>query len=261
MRDAIEREARAEAEYFRALINYNRAIVEVHLRKNSLLEYNSVLLAEGPWPGKAYSDACRRALERNAALKINYRMTRPCEFSQGPIEQFPYRPHGDAPEEWDGGQELLPTPVEDDAPLPPGGMLPEGDTAELPGALDHEPSAGPQLLEPGTPTAGRRAASSEPAPQRTAAAEPAGPLVRFASSVRVVESKRRQRSKSNSAVHLAGRRLGPASTARRSARRHGDCDCESVGRRKTTLRHQRPRARMAGRSRSRAGSWQSAGGE
>ena len=52
--------ADAESAYYRVLVNYNVAIAQVHYRKGSLLEYNGVCLAEGPWPGKAYFDARRR---------------------------------------------------------------------------------------------------------------------------------------------------------------------------------------------------------
>ncbi len=46
---------------YRSQADYNRNIAQVHLRKGSLLEYNDVYLAEGPWPAKAYFDAHRRA--------------------------------------------------------------------------------------------------------------------------------------------------------------------------------------------------------
>ncbi len=49
-----------------ALVDYNKSIAQVHYRKGSLLEYNGVYLAEGPWPGKAYFDARRRARARDA---------------------------------------------------------------------------------------------------------------------------------------------------------------------------------------------------
>ena len=52
-----QRLAQADAQYYRSVVNYNRAIMQVHYRKGSLLEYNGVYLAEGPWPGKAYFDA------------------------------------------------------------------------------------------------------------------------------------------------------------------------------------------------------------
>ena len=67
--DAQRRLAVATSDYFRSLIDYNLAIRTVHYRKGSLLEYNNVYLAEGPWPGKAYFDARKRARERDAGLR------------------------------------------------------------------------------------------------------------------------------------------------------------------------------------------------
>jgi hypothetical protein len=84
--DAQRRLADAEIAYYRALVDYNVAILQVHFRKNSLLEYNGVRLAEGPWPAKAYFDARKRARERDAALYIDYGFTRPNVNSRG---QFP----------------------------------------------------------------------------------------------------------------------------------------------------------------------------
>ncbi|MBI1900474.1 MAG: TolC family protein [Planctomycetia bacterium] len=80
----------AEEDYFESLLLYNLAIIEVHFRKGSLLDYNGVYLAEGPWPCKAYSDARKRACERCAACPVNYAMSRPAVFSRGPA---PYDPH------------------------------------------------------------------------------------------------------------------------------------------------------------------------
>ncbi len=85
--DAQRRRAEAESAYYRSLVDYNRAIMRVHYRKGSLLEYNSVYLAEGPWPGKAYFDALRRARQRDASTFINYGYTRPRVISPGPYEQ------------------------------------------------------------------------------------------------------------------------------------------------------------------------------
>ena len=70
--DAQSRQAEAESAYYRSLVDYNRAIMRLHFRKGSLLEYNGVYLAEGPWPGKAYFDALRRARQRDASLYIDY---------------------------------------------------------------------------------------------------------------------------------------------------------------------------------------------
>ncbi|HVU87984.1 MAG TPA: TolC family protein [Pirellulales bacterium] len=85
--DAQRRLAVATSDYFRSLVDYNLAIRTVHYRKGSLLEYNNVFLAEGPWPGKAYFDARKRARERDAGLQINYGFIQPNVFSRGPISQ------------------------------------------------------------------------------------------------------------------------------------------------------------------------------
>ncbi len=42
-----ERRARAQQDYYRAVTEYNKSIVQVHLLKGSLLEYNNICLQEG----------------------------------------------------------------------------------------------------------------------------------------------------------------------------------------------------------------------
>jgi outer membrane protein TolC len=86
--DAQRRLADAEIAYYRALVDYNVAILQVHFRKNSLLEYDGIHLAEGPWPAKAYFDARKRARERGAAHNMNYGFTRPNVMSRGAMPQF-----------------------------------------------------------------------------------------------------------------------------------------------------------------------------
>ncbi|MEN6450015.1 MAG: TolC family protein [Thermoguttaceae bacterium] len=106
--------AQAESDYFRRLVDYNRAIAQVHLRKGSLLEYNGVYLAEGPWPGKAYFDARRRARAREAGTYLDYGFTQPRVISRGPIEQHADAglPPGTTPPEVspDAAKEPVPTP-------------------------------------------------------------------------------------------------------------------------------------------------------
>jgi len=85
--DAQRRRAEAESAYYRSLVDYNRAIMSVHYRKGSLLEYDGVYLAEGPWPAKAYFDAMRQARKRDAAMYLDYGYTRPNVFSRGPYQQ------------------------------------------------------------------------------------------------------------------------------------------------------------------------------
>jgi outer membrane protein TolC len=85
--DAQSRQADAESSYYRSLVDYNRAIMRLHYQKGSLLEFNGVYLAEGPWPGKAYFDALRRARQRDASLYLDYGYTRPGTISRGPYPQ------------------------------------------------------------------------------------------------------------------------------------------------------------------------------
>ena len=84
---AQQRRSDAEAAYYRSLVDYNRAITQVHFVKGSLLEYDNVFLAEGPWPGKAYFDAHRLARARDAGVYMDYGFSRPNVFSTGPIDQ------------------------------------------------------------------------------------------------------------------------------------------------------------------------------
>lgn len=47
----------SETDFYGSLVDYNLAIRNLHRQKGSLLAYNQVQLAEGPWASKAYSDA------------------------------------------------------------------------------------------------------------------------------------------------------------------------------------------------------------
>jgi hypothetical protein len=86
--NAQRRRSDAEAAYYRSLVDYNKSIANVHYHKGSLLEYNGVYLAEGPWPGKAYFDAQKRARQRDASTYMNYGYTNPEVISRGAYEQF-----------------------------------------------------------------------------------------------------------------------------------------------------------------------------
>ena len=118
--DTQRRRAEAESAYYRSLVDYNRAIMRVHYRKGSLLEYNGVYLAEGPWPGKAQFDALRRARQRDASTQIDYGFTRPNVISQGPhaqiTEQFAPEVLQPTPA-YDGPVIQESTPLQESAPL------------------------------------------------------------------------------------------------------------------------------------------------
>jgi len=156
--EAQRRLAVAESDYFRSLVDYNEAVTQVHLRKGTLLEYNGVFLAEGPWPAKAYFDAHRRARARDASIYLDYGYTRPSVVSRGAVNQTidgatVYGSEGvmlDAdgmtmPPEMLDGPEPVPTP--EPTPLNPDDDLPE----------PPEPSSEPQVSarparKPGSPT-------------------------------------------------------------------------------------------------------------
>ncbi len=132
--DAQRRRADAQSAYYRSLVDYNRAIMRVHYRKGSLLDYDGVCLAEGAWPGKAYFDALREARKRNAALYLDYGYTRPDVFSRGPISQD----CGDGCQTSvppDGGIGVMP-----DAAMPPAGAGQE-EALPLPPAQPPQPPA------------------------------------------------------------------------------------------------------------------------
>jgi outer membrane protein TolC len=68
--EAQRRLADAESQYYRALVEYELAVKNVHFEKGSLLEYNNVMLAELPWPEKAYKDAYEKIRLRTRAGRL-----------------------------------------------------------------------------------------------------------------------------------------------------------------------------------------------
>ena len=84
---AQRRQSEAETGYYSSVIDYNLAIMTLHYRKGSLLEFNNICLSESEWPAKAYFDAKRRARERDAGLYFNYGYTVPGVVSRGTYQQ------------------------------------------------------------------------------------------------------------------------------------------------------------------------------
>lgn len=174
--DAQSRRANAETAYYRSLVDYNRAIMRLHARKGSLLEYNGVYLAEGPWPGKAYFDALRRGRQRDASLYIDYGFTRPGVISRGPYPQAAGTPTGGA---YQG--EVIEQPKTRDAPAnqpPAEEVVPQSYEAKLltPAAV----SAGASAPAGSTPAAAAPGAATtiqlvQPLPAVTETTVPAAP--------------------------------------------------------------------------------------
>jgi outer membrane protein TolC len=144
--DAQRRRAEAESAYYRSLVDYNQAIMNVHFYKGSLLDYDGVFLAEGPWPGKAYFDAMRQARKRDAGLYMDYGYTRPNVVSRGPIPQGCTDGCAEG-SQGEGGPELFPSPspmpeqalpAEETLPTPPAqprtNTPPANATGSTPGA-------------------------------------------------------------------------------------------------------------------------------
>jgi hypothetical protein len=166
--DAQRRLADALSSGFRSQADYNRNIAQVHFRKGSLLEYNDVYLAEGPWPAKAYFDAHRRARARDAAYFLDYGFTRPDVISRGPgghaAEGVIHDGMMHEGELWQDGMrvpaETVPTPAQ---PTPAGPSNAPPEEMPSPGPATMKPTMGrPQFSTSGNP-AGRHALYEAPA--------------------------------------------------------------------------------------------------
>jgi outer membrane protein TolC len=168
----------AETNYYRSLVNYNIDIMTIHYRKGSLLEYNGVYLAEGPWPGKAYFDARRRARARDAALYMDYGFTQPRVISEGEYQQ-----HVGSITPTDEAESVLPnaemTPPER-LPTP----TPESNDPGYNEGSDAIPAA-PQPLPDMTTSASPVKENVEKIQRRTAAAKPAARKTRDISTLQL----------------------------------------------------------------------------
>jgi outer membrane protein TolC len=135
--DAQRRLADAESRYYRSLVEHTMAVKQVHYRKGSLLDYCEVYLSEGPWPGKAYYDACLRECRRGAPLPCgSYRTSPSAVVSQGPY------PQDTAPMQFHD----MPQPM---AP-PPDRVLPEGEVVQPPVPQNDMMRLPAPMLQPAT---------------------------------------------------------------------------------------------------------------
>jgi len=73
--------AAAEIAYYTSLVNYNKAITELHQRRGTLLDNDGICLAEGEWNTCAQQDAVRRAWARSFAWPNRHLRTDPEEFA------------------------------------------------------------------------------------------------------------------------------------------------------------------------------------
>ncbi|MEX2307115.1 MAG: TolC family protein [Pirellulales bacterium] len=122
--DAQRRQTEAEIEYYLNRARYSLASKNVHFVKGTLLEYDGVYLAEGPWPGEAYHDTAKREASRSRPVPLNYASGQAPRVSRGPYAQHDEQslPIGEAPGE----------PMEEELPLKPSESSPPVDGPSLP---------------------------------------------------------------------------------------------------------------------------------
>ena len=71
--DAQRRYADARSRYFQNQVEYALAVKNVHFEKGTLMEFNDIALAEGPWPGSHTAAFSSRPRIRHALRRpINY---------------------------------------------------------------------------------------------------------------------------------------------------------------------------------------------
>jgi hypothetical protein len=97
----------SEISFYQSLANYNLSIRDLHREKGSLLAYNGVTLAEGPWADGAHNDAYQmgRFLETRhhpSAVKM------PPPLSAGPFD--PSAPQNTSPPAITAAPEIIETP-------------------------------------------------------------------------------------------------------------------------------------------------------
>lgn len=200
--NAINARAQAYDDYYRTICEYNKAIANLHFNKGSLLDYNGVQLAEGPWPEKAYWDAQGRARERNASYYLNYGWTRPDVVSRGPVEQ-----HSGA-----SGSEFAPQPL---LPGEPGEIIAdETITPVEPSTNEPTPAApqhGPAETGQGANSAPKAESNSGSSDQGSDEPETSGKVPDAGGKGGSTAPERTKPKPDRSAARDAGPRLQPAS--------------------------------------------------
>lgn len=74
----------ADQSYLRSIVEYNKAINELNFRKGTLLQANSIYLAEGEWNPLAYQQAAERGEAISNGIDNDHVETTPEEFTRGP---------------------------------------------------------------------------------------------------------------------------------------------------------------------------------
>lgn len=175
--DAERDLADADALAIRSLVEYNLSIKAVHFQKGSLLDFNEIHLAEGPWPAKAYDDAVRQAYRRAAACQLDYRMKNSQVVTCGPYAQQVDAPQAIEVERLPS-EETVPAPIPNAGPTTPAVPLPPPAQIRSPEARPMVQAASAQLpmhlMEKQPPVMAAPPVDPRPA---TFGPHPGGPLV------------------------------------------------------------------------------------
>ena len=112
-------------EFYGSLSQYNLAIRDFHREKGSLLAYNNVQLAEGPWAKGAVYDAYRTGRFLRPRLWPNITSV-PAPLTQGPFDPSAVQDTSAPSIFVPAGMEEIPEPADDDAGNPETGTTEQG---------------------------------------------------------------------------------------------------------------------------------------
>lgn len=87
--EAQRRAAESDVAYYRSLVEYTLSVKNVQVEKGTLLDFNQVVLQEGPWSDQAYDDADVREFHRGEPASLHDRPKTPAPtVSQGIFPQL-----------------------------------------------------------------------------------------------------------------------------------------------------------------------------
>jgi outer membrane protein TolC len=104
--DALRGATVANVAYYRALADFNLALMQIHVSRGTLLEQHGVSLAEGAWSAEAHAAAARES-ERFGPYRLDQCHVVPCPISAGPLDR-------EVPPPLDSSGLLWPEPAGDD---------------------------------------------------------------------------------------------------------------------------------------------------
>lgn len=184
--EAQRRLTEAEIEYYLNRARYSLATKNVHFVKGTLLEYDGVFLAEGPWPGEAYHDAAKREKSRGKPVPLNYASSRAPVVSRGVFPQQLADPSLSPEATGEPAiEEVLPLespqplpPPKEPEPIPKGGSMPPpasaSNTAPTGRASSAKASESAAQLRPPAEPGGNRTATVPTAERKSTVVPAAG---------------------------------------------------------------------------------------